>query len=94
MRRRILHAAIGFVALLAGLVLAPLLAAKADCESGGQLFAVLGVPALTALAVGVNVYLGAPAGRTGLLLAAALGLPSFVVPCLLAGVATLAHCAG
>ncbi len=95
MKRDVLHAGIACVSLLAGLVLAPILAAKASCESGDQLLAVLGVPTLTVLAVGANVYLGAPAGRrSGLVLAASLGALAFLVPAALAALATLANCVG
>ncbi|MEP6910806.1 MAG: hypothetical protein ABI896_10310 [Actinomycetota bacterium] len=95
MRSNVLHSALGFGSLLVGLVLAPLLAAKAPCDSAEQALAVLGLPGLTGLAVGVNVYVGAPAGgRTRRGAAAALGLLAFVVPALFAGLAVLATCAG
>ncbi len=88
------HVALGGGALLIGLVAAPLVAAG-SCSTARALVAILLLPALTAVAVGVNVFIGAPAGRgTRLLLAGSIGFLALALAALFAWGVSLANCAG
>jgi len=91
-RNGTVHVALGAGALLAGLVAAPLVAGG-SCSGTRAAVAILALPALTAVAVGVNVFLGAPAGRrTRLLLAGSVGFVAFALAAFFAWAVALANC--